>query len=62
MRKFRVGLIAFAIIIILGQSLLIDYKDLSWSENSGSYLGIISMILLIVGMILSIFHDKKKTG
>jgi len=37
----------------------IEYTDLSWSENNGSYLGVLSMILLIVSMIYSNRYEKK---
>ena len=49
----------FAVIIIAGQMTVVDYVDLSWSKNAGSYLGIISMILLILSMIYSIRYEKK---
>jgi len=58
---FRIGLIAFGVIIIIGQAILIDYSDLSWSENSGSYLGIISMILMIIMLLLTIRDSKRKS-
>ncbi len=60
MKKFRTGLIAFGVIVIIGQAVLLDYKDMSWSQNAGSYLGIISMLLLIASMILSINQDNRK--
>jgi hypothetical protein len=53
MKKFRFGLIAFAVIIIIGQLLVIDYDDLSWTNNAGSYLGLFSMVLLIISMLFS---------
>jgi glucose uptake protein GlcU len=59
MKKFRIGLIIVSILIIIGQLTLVNYSDLSWSENAGSYLGIISMIFLILGMILSNKHETK---
>ena len=59
MKKFRIGLVIFAVIIIIGQLTVVEYTDLSWSENAGSYLGIISMILLIISMIYSNKYEKK---
>lgn len=59
MRKFRFGLIIFAFMIIIGQLTITDYSDLSWSNNAGSYLGIISMICLIIAMISSNRYEKK---
>jgi hypothetical protein len=61
MKNFRLGLTIFAVIIIIGQLTVTDYSNLSWSNNAGSYLGIISMICLIVAMIGS-NNYKKKNG
>lgn len=59
MKKGRIGIIIFAIIVIIGQLTVMDYTNLSWTENAGSYLGIISMILLIISMIVSHKHELK---
>ncbi len=59
MKKLRIGLMIFAVIFIAGQMTVVDYADLSWSKNAGSYLGVISMILLILSMIYSIRYEKK---
>jgi hypothetical protein len=59
MEKFRIGLIIFAFVVIIGQLIIVDYTDLSWSENAGSYLGIISMILLIISIIYSNRYGNK---
>ncbi|MCU4175657.1 hypothetical protein [Carboxylicivirga sp. N1Y90] len=61
MKKFRNRLMIFACIVIVGQCMVVDYSDLSWTENAGSYLGIVSMLLLIVSMVLSNQHEKKNT-
>jgi len=47
-------------IIIICLLILMDYSNLSWSKNKGTYFGIISMICLIVSMIISIRHENKK--
>jgi uncharacterized membrane protein YkgB len=60
MKKFRVGLIVGATIIILGELIIIDYSNLTWSNNLGSYLVIIGMICTISSLILSIRYDMKK--
>ena len=39
----------------------LDYDNLSWSKNSGSYLGIISMIFVIHSLLIQIREIKKKT-
>ena len=53
MKKFRLGIIAFAVVLIIIQLTIVDFNDLSWSNNSGSYLGVFSMVLLILAMIAS---------
>jgi hypothetical protein len=37
MKKAWIVFNVFAIIIIIGQLTVIDYNDLSWSNNAGSY-------------------------
>lgn len=59
MRKFRIGLIIIAFALIIGQLIIIDYTNLSWSENAGSYLGIISMLLIIISLIYSKRYDNE---
>ncbi|MPQ48265.1 hypothetical protein GCQ56_14775 [Marinifilum sp. N1E240] len=59
MRKFRIGLIISAVVVIVVQLGVVEYSDLSWSVNAGSYWGIISMILLIISMIYSNRYEKK---
>lgn len=59
MEKFRRWLIAFASIIIIVQLFFVDFKDLSWSNNAGSYLGILSMVSVIISMFFSNRHDKN---
>lgn len=60
MKKLRNGLIIGAIVIIIAHLTFIDYGNLTWSKNSSSYLGLISMILLIISMTGSIIYDKKQ--
>ncbi len=59
MRKFGFGLSIFAFIMIVVQLTLTDYNDLSWSNNAGRYLGIISMICVIIAMISFNRYEKK---
>jgi hypothetical protein len=61
MRKLRFGLIVFAITMIIIQLSITDYSDLSWSNNSSKYLGIIVMLGIILSMILSGLDEKKKS-
>ena len=51
-------MITVAIVIIIAQLILIDYSNLSWSNNAGGYLGIFSMILLINMGLLSRYERK----
>lgn len=59
MKKFRIGLMIFAFIVIVGHLTVFDYTDMSWSENAGSYLGITSMILVLISMVYSNRYVKK---
>lgn len=60
MNKLRKGIIVFAAAIILGQVILIDYDDLNWSTNAGSYLSILSMIFIIISMLVSNQEEKQQ--
>ena len=60
MKKFRIGLIVVAVIVVIGELIIIDYSNLTWSKKMGSYLVIIVMILTISSLISSIRHDKKQ--
>jgi len=63
MNKLRIILILFATILIAFTLVFYtDYSDLSWSNNRGSYLDFISMLLLIIAMISSIISEKKNKG
>jgi len=59
MGKFRIVIMVIAVVAIIMQLCVVEYTDLSWSENAGSYWGIISMILLIISMIYSDRYEKK---
>ena len=60
MKKFRIGLIVVAVIVVIGELIIIDYSNLTWYKKMGSYLVIIGMILTISSLILSLRHDKKQ--
>ena len=60
MKKFRIGLIVVAVIVVIGELIIIDYSNLTWFKKMGSYLVIIGMILTISSLISSIRHDKKQ--
>lgn len=58
MKKLRVILFALAAIIITGQLFLIDYSNLSWSSNAGSYLSILSMLFLGISLVMSTRQER----
>jgi len=58
MKKIRIGMIVVAVILVIGELLMIAYSNLTWSKNLGSYLVIIAMILTISSLMLTIRHEK----
>jgi len=60
MRKFRNFFIVVASIMAIVHLIMIDYHNMNWSQNDTSYIGIVSMILIIISMILSNRYDKRK--
>ena len=60
MRNTKLILIGVAVVLIIGHISVTDFGDLSWSNNSASYLGIIAMILLVIGMVISMVEKKKE--
>ncbi len=59
MKKFRIGLIIGAFILILAELIITDYDSFWGSKNIGNYLVILSMILIIFSLIVAIKTDKK---
>ena len=59
MKNAKFILIGVAVVMIIGHISVTDFGDLSWSNNSGSYLGILAMILLVIVMVISLFEKKK---
>ena len=60
MRKFRTLVFVFSVIAIIGHLIAMDYQNMKWSQNDGSYIGIFSMICIIISMILSNRYEKRK--
>ncbi|PVX52515.1 hypothetical protein C7377_0839 [Balneicella halophila] len=58
MRKLRTGLIILAVLLIIAQLCLFDYKDLGSPQNIDNYLGITAMLCLIIAMIID--RNKKE--
>ncbi len=59
-RKFRNIVAILAGIMILTHLFEVNFENLAWEENKSSYLGIISMLLLVIAMIFSNKHDSKE--
>jgi len=59
MKKNRIVILIIAIMLIAVQLCGLNYSSLSWSDNSGRYLGIISMILIILSIVFSHRYDKR---
>lgn len=61
MKNAKFILIGVSLVIILGNITIIDFGDLSWANNSGSYLGILAMLLLIMVLVITLLEKKNKT-
>jgi len=59
MRNAKFILIGVAVVLIIGHISVTDFEDLSWSNNSGSYLGIIAMLLLVISIVITLLEKKK---
>lgn len=59
MKNAKFILIGVAVVLIIGHVSETDFGDLSWSNNSGSYLGIIAMVLLVISVVISLIEKKK---
>jgi uncharacterized membrane protein len=60
MRIARIVLFIAAIVVIIGQITVIEFNEPEWKSNSGSYLSIISMLLLIALVILTEIESRMK--
>jgi len=59
-KKIRIGLIVFAVVLIIAELTIIDFSNLTWSKNLGSFSVIITNILIIIISIMGIRYDKKQ--
>ena len=57
MTKFRIGLIMVGIIMIIVSLILLDYGNLSWSVNAGTYGVMLTAIVGIIAIVYSIKSD-----
>ncbi len=59
MKKFRIGLMIIATILMIIHLAYIDYHNLSWAHNESPYIGIISNICLLTSLILTNYDIKN---
>jgi hypothetical protein len=60
MKNAKFILIGVALVLIIGHVSVTDFRDLSWSNNSASYLGIIAMLLLVISIVITLLEKKKQ--
>ncbi|HCY76035.1 MAG TPA: hypothetical protein DHV28_08950 [Ignavibacteriales bacterium] len=60
MKNFKIVLFIMAVIIIIGELIIIDYENLFSSKNLASFLVMISMTLTTIIIVLSIKNNMKK--
>lgn len=60
MRKLRIVLFIISMVLLTFYLFDLDYSNLNWSNNKGTYLGIVSMACLGFAMIISNHHDRKR--
>jgi hypothetical protein len=61
MKKFRIGLLICAIIIIIAELFIMDYVNLFSSKNLGNSLTMVAMIIVIINLVFSFKNEKDKT-
>jgi hypothetical protein len=59
MKKVSIGIMIFGIIVLIIQLIVKDYNNVNFSDIAWNFLGIFSMISIIIGVILSQRNDKK---
>ncbi len=60
MKKFNIGLIIAAVLIILAELVIITTSNFSWSKILGPVLTIIAMILVIIQVVYKTKYEKNK--
>lgn len=60
MKKVKIGLIVFAVIIIIADFTLIDYSKLGGTKNIGAYCGIFAMAGVIISTVMQMRADNKQ--
>lgn len=60
MKKAQTIMLVVAVVLLIISFMYLDFYDLRWEVNSGSYIGMISMTCLILSMTFSILQAKYK--
>ena len=60
MNKILIGIIAFAIVVLIVKLILMDYSDLSFSTNFDTYLLASSISLIILSLFIQKQQKKKE--
>lgn len=60
MKKFRIGLIVCALILIITHLIRLVFGHLNSHERTGSYIGMVAMVLLIVAVKLGNKNEVKQ--
>lgn len=62
-KSLIIGLLIVCFVVFIGHISELNFQDLSWKTNSGSYLGIIAMGCLVLSLSISwrsIKNQEKK--
>lgn len=59
MKKISIGIMIFGIIVLIIQLIVKGYNNVDFSNIAWNFLGIFSLISVIIGIILSQRNDKK---
>lgn len=61
LQKIRIFVIVLAsLMAVLTITLLIDFENLSWTENKTSYIILIGNLAVIISVLSSYFYQRKK--
>jgi len=59
MKKVSIGIMIFGIIVLVIQLIVKDYNNVKFSDIAWNFLGIFTMISIIISIVLSQRNDKK---
>lgn len=60
-QKLRIGLMVFAIILLLYNLIQVNFSDLSWSVNNEQYLMIFASVFFFIGGLHAFIYYRKST-